>query len=79
MRNIAICTNLFTEEPLKRYHNGIRAVNWTKTPIYFPEALSIFPAMIDGSQNAVWYLVLEGEIPKITVSEIRFIKLFAVP
>ena len=45
--------NLFTEKPLKSYHNGIRAVN--KKSNHFPEADSIFPAMlgnlIDGSQK----------------------------
>ena len=39
---------------------------WTKQ---FPEAESIFPAvfgnLIDGSQNAVWRLALELEIPQI--------------
>ena len=36
---------LFNEEFIKTYHNGVRAVNQTKTPIYFPEVESIFPAM----------------------------------
>ena len=56
MESHGICTNIFIEEPLERYHNGGRAVNKTKTPIHFPEAESIFPSMfgnlIDRRQNA---------------------------
>ena len=54
MERDGICTNL-----LKTY-NGVRPVNETKTPIHFPEVGLIFP--IEGSQNAVWRLALEGKI-----------------
>ena len=54
--------NLFTELFLKTYHNGVQTVKEIKTPIHFPEAESIFPAMfgnvIDGHRNAVWHLAL---------------------
>ena len=62
-----ICTNLFTEEFLETYHNSVRTVNETKTSIHFPEEEAIYLVMfgnlIDGSQNAVWHLALEGKIP----------------
>ena len=74
MESNATCTNLFTgaEEPLKRYYKGIRAVNYTKTLIHFPEVESIFLAMfgnlIDGSLNAVWRLALEHITPEFSPS-----------
>ena len=53
MESEEACTSIFTEEPLQRYHNGIWAVNQTKTLIHLSEAESIFPAvfrnLIDGS------------------------------
>ena len=63
---------LHTVKPFSKRlnHNGIRAVNETKTrtPIHFPEAESIFPTifghLIVGIQNAVRRLALEGEIPQ---------------
>ena len=68
MESYGMCTNLFTEEFLKTYLKGVRAGNWTKTPIQFPETESIFPTLfgnlIDGSQNAVWRFALEGKVPK---------------
>ena len=59
MESDGICTNLFTEEFLKTHYYDVRTVNYTKTPIHFPEAESIFE-----SQNAVWCLALEGKIPQ---------------
>ena len=49
MESNGICTNLFTEEPLKIYHNGIQAVNQTKTPFHFLEV----PQNYDNLTNVV--------------------------
>ena len=50
----------------RRRWKGVESVRIYLNPLHFPEAESIFPAMfghlIDGSQNAVWRIALEGEI-----------------
>ena len=79
MESDGVCTNLFTEEFLKTF-NGVRVVNQTKIPIYSPEAESIFPAMfwylIDGSQNAVWRLELEGKISQNYEKPLKILALY---
>ena len=59
-----------------KYHNGVRTVNWTKTPIHFPEVELIFTAMFGKLKEAKMQfgvLALEGKISKIMKITVRFL------